>query len=254
MHVVITGASAGIGSAFAREYAKSGAKLTLVARRRPLLEELAKEVGGAPHVVDKDLSDSDNAADFLPGAIEANGPVDVLVNNAGTQLQCRWDKLDIDKAEATLRLNLMTPLRLAHAVAPDMLERRSGTIINVSSAAAWAYLPGITHYIASKAGIALASEALRAELRFTGVHVLTAYPGYISTSLGDAGYDGLEMPAYAKIYRPGDAAIFAKKCRRAADKKRERVVYPVINRFPMVFPNSIRFLMDRLAPPLKDGI
>ena len=254
MHVVITGASAGIGGALAREYASVDAKLTLVARRRPLLEALNEELGGGAHIVERDLSDSATATDFLPGAVQAHGPVDVLINNAGYQLMHRFDQLDIEAAENTLRLNLHTPLRLAHALVPDMLQRGSGTIINIASAAAFAYLPGITHYIASKAGLAWASEALRAELRSTGVHVLTAYPGYIATELGDSGYEKLDVPGYAAFYRPGDAQVFAKKVRRAADNKRDRLVYPVLNKFPLWMPNTIRFLMDRLAPPLKDGI
>jgi short-subunit dehydrogenase len=254
MHVVITGASSGIGAALAREYARSNAKLTLVARRRPLLEELAQQLGGAPHIVEKDLSDATTADDFLPAAIEQHGPVDVLVNNAGFQLVRRWDEMDIDAVEAMVRLNLHAPMRLAHAVTPSMLERRSGTIVNVSSAAALAALPGMGAYCGSKAGLAAWSEAIRAELRFTGVHVLTVYPGYIETELGDSGYENYDMPFYAKIYSSEDATTFARRVHRAADKKKDRLVWPPLNAFPMFFPNTTRFLMDRLAPPLKDGI
>jgi len=252
MHVVITGASAGIGRALAREYAKTGAKLTLVARRRELLEELATEIGGAPHLVVKDLSDSGTASLFLPEAAEVHGPVDVLINNAGTQLIHRFDRLPLEDLEFMLHLNLHTPLRLMHSVLPAMLVRGSGTIINICSAAAVAAIPGQSAYIATKAGLAASSEAIRAELRKTGVHVLTAYPGWISTKLGDDGYEKYESPAYAKVYRPGDATVFASKVRRAAEKKKERLVYPLTNKLPMWFGGSTRFLLDRLAPPLKD--
>ena len=84
MHVAITGASSGIGAAIAREYAKAGAKLTLIARRKELLDQLAADVGGA-HVVPHDLADVGRATEWLPRARELNGPIDVLVNNAGIE-------------------------------------------------------------------------------------------------------------------------------------------------------------------------
>ncbi len=84
MHVALTGASSGIGEALAREYARGGAKLTLVARRKELLEKLAAELGGA-HVVPLDLSDVAKATSWLEGARAANGPIDILINNAGIE-------------------------------------------------------------------------------------------------------------------------------------------------------------------------
>jgi len=86
VHVVITGASSGIGEALAREYLKRGASLTLVARRKGKLDELATGHEGKCHVVEADLSDHHRAADWVDAAVAAQGDVDVLVNNAGVQI------------------------------------------------------------------------------------------------------------------------------------------------------------------------
>src|SRR5689334_14509656 len=96
MHVAITGASSGIGEAIAREYAKAGAHLTLVARRRDLLEAIAKDAPKA-QVVAADLSDVAHAADWVAPAEQALGPIDVLINNAGVQIV--GPSVDVDPAE-----------------------------------------------------------------------------------------------------------------------------------------------------------
>ena len=85
-HVVVTGASSGIGEALVREYVRAGASVTMVARRREMMEKLAAEVGGKTHVVATDLSDPAHAIDWLPAAEAALGPIDILINNAGAQI------------------------------------------------------------------------------------------------------------------------------------------------------------------------
>ncbi len=252
MHVVITGASAGIGRALAHEYAKVGAKLTLVARRRGLLEQLARETGGPAHLVEQDLSLVDEASGFLAGAEEAHGPVDVLINNAGVQTVERLDRISPADADRQLILNLQTPLRLAMAVLPGMRARARGTVVNLASAAAYAPMRGMVHYAASKAGFARASELMRIELRGSGVNVVTVYPGYIRTEMGDTAFERFDLPGIAKLYRPGYADVLARKVRQAVEKKRARVIYPWMNQLPVAFEGTTRFVLDHLGPPLKD--
>jgi short-subunit dehydrogenase len=183
MHIVITGASSGIGAALARELATlPNAKLTLVARRRALLEELARSLPCEVNIVERDLSTGDaRTTDWLPE------DVDVLVNNAGVQIIGRTAAIDVEKGEASVELNLLAPLRLTRAVLPRMLAKKSGTIVDIASMAALAPTPGMTYYNASKAGLAAASEALRGELRGSGVNVVTVYPGIVATDMADAG-------------------------------------------------------------------
>jgi short-subunit dehydrogenase len=247
-HVVVTGASAGIGEALARAWAAAGADLTLVARRRDRLDALAAELPTRVHVVALDLAHPAEAAAFLPEAEAALGPVAVLVNNAGLQVVGRTHALDVEAAERTVATNLLTPLRLVHAVLPGMLARNTGTIVNISSMAALAPTPGMTWYNAGKAGLAAASEALRGELRETGVRVVTVYPGIIGdTDMARAAlhhYQGLVV----RLQPTGTAEQLAAVVVRAAERGAARVIWPRANALARHFPAVTRAMMDTFSP------
>jgi short-subunit dehydrogenase len=252
-HVVVTGASAGLGEAFARAFAAEGCRLTLVARRKDKLEALAASLGGRVHVVAWDLSDPARAADWLAEAVAVNGPVDVLVNNAGLQVVGRTHLADLDAAERTVRTNLFAPLRLANAVLPSMLERKTGTIVNIASMAALAPTPGMTWYNAGKAGLAAASEALRGELRGSGVNVVTVYPGIIpETDMAKASldvYDGGASLAI-RMQPTGTPAGLATVVLRAVNRRQARVIFPKVNAVARHFPAATRWAMDAFTPPV----
>lgn len=248
MHVVVTGASSGIGEAIAREFARAGDCLTLVARRRERLDALAAEVGVATHVVTADLSDPAQATSWIAAAEAANGPIDVLVNNAGVQIVARTTDTTADDGDRLLRLNVMTPLRTTLAVLPGMLARRSGTIVDVASLAGIAPTPGMFYYSASKAGLAAASEALRGELRGTGVHVVTVYPGPVKTDMADAAHAALGSPSIARRIPEGTVDVLARRVRQAVLKRHARIIYPRIYRLARWFPGITRYLMDRMTP------
>jgi len=250
MHVVVTGASSGIGEAIAREWAAAGANLTLVARRRELLDKLAGSLSVKCNVVELDLSDPSKATSFLAGAEQALGPVDVLVNNAGVQIIAPTAETDLERAEASLRLNLLTPLRLTRAVLPGMLARKNGCIVDVASMAGLAPTPGMTWYNAGKGGLGAASEALRGELRGSGVHVVTVYPGPVKSALADAGivaYGG-GLAAQIPIGKP---EILARKIRLATERKRSRIIYPGFYVITRWFPLITRWFLDTFTPKPK---
>lgn len=251
MHVVVTGASAGIGEAIAREYARHGAKLTLVARRKERLESLAKELGTEVHVVAADLADPERATVWLEAAEAALGPVDVLVNNAGVQNIEATDEADVPSGEALLRLNVFTPMRLVCALLPRMLARKSGTIVDISSMAGITPMPGMYYYNAAKGGLANASEGLRGELRGTGVHVLTVYPGPVDTAMAQAGYAKYEMTLVARLSPLGTAEELARMIRRGVASKRARIVYPRSYAIARWFPDIARWFTALFSPPVK---
>jgi short-subunit dehydrogenase len=251
MHVVVTGASAGIGEAVAREFARHGAKLTLVARRKERLETLAKELGVETFVVAADLSDPENATAWLAEAEAALGPVDVLVNNAGVQNIEATDEADVPSGEALLRLNVFTPLRLVCALLPGMLARKSGTIVDISSMAGLTPMPGMYYYNAAKGGLGNASEGLRGELRGTGVHVLTVYPGPVDTAMAQAGYTKYEMTLAARLSPVGTTDELARMIRKGVASRRARIVYPRSYAIARWFPNLSRWVTARISPPVK---
>jgi short-subunit dehydrogenase len=252
MHVVVTGASSGIGRAIAARYAEGGANLTLVARRKERLEALAAEVSTKCHVVAKDLSTPDTATDWIDGAEKALGPIDVLVNNAGIQVIAASADVDVDRGEMSLRLNLLTPLRLTRALLPSMIARGQGAIVDIASMAALAPTPCMTYYNAGKAGLAAASEAMRGELAGTGVHVVTVYPGIIpSTDMGEKGLASYEHSALLGMQPTGTTEKLAELVHSAVRRKRARVIYPRLNVFARWFPGATRMMMDRFTPKLR---
>lgn len=251
MHIVITGASSGIGASYARAFARQGHHLTLVARRADLLQALASELGTKTHVVVKDLGDLPACADFLEGAEQALGPVDVLVNNAGVQIVAPADRVDVAQGENLLDVDLKAPLRLTRAVLPGMIARKSGTIVDVASMAALAPTPGMLYYNAAKAGLAAASEALRGELRGTGVHVVTVYPGIIaSTAMAKSALETYGASKWTGRMPTGTEEELARLTLFAIEKRAARVIYPSSGKLARWFPGTTRWFMDRMTPKL----
>ena len=187
---LITGASAGLGVEFARQLSKRGHRLVLAARRKERLEELAKELGNA-RAVAIDLSKS-NAAAKLMADLEANGEeVDLLVNNAGFGLIGRFAKAESKRLRQMIDLNVGTLTDLCRTVAPAMMKRKTGGIINVASTAAFQPGPNMAVYFATKAFVLSFTEALHEELKPHGIRVTCLCPGPTRTEFGDvAGFGG----------------------------------------------------------------
>ncbi len=256
MHVAITGASSGIGEAIAYEYARRGAALTLVARRGELLKKIAAKAGGKTHCVAADLADVERACDWLSPAEKALGPIDVLINNAGIELISPTAAADWSKAEALLRLNLITPLKLNHAVLPGMIERGTGCIVDVVSISALTTPPTFYFYGASKGGLAAASESLRGELKGTGVHVVTVYPGPIRTDMGERAMGEVDESLksaplrrfLAKNVPWGTPDVLARRVAQAVKCGKPRVIYPRFYMLQRWLPAFSRWATDLSVP------
>lgn len=179
--VLITGASAGIGAAAARAFAAAGARVALAARSREPLERLAASLPGPALAVAADVSDRVQCQALVEQVTTGLGPVDILVNNAGVGLAGPVADLDPDDLGRALAVDLLGPIHLIQAVVPAMRARRSGQIINVSSVLAAQPLPYLGGYAAAKAALERVSEALRMELRGSGVSVSVLRPGTTRT-------------------------------------------------------------------------
>jgi short-subunit dehydrogenase len=247
-HAAITGASSGIGEALVREFARAGYRVSMIARRRELLASIAASIGGSTFIRAQDLSDIETSTDWISAAEEALGPIDVLINNAGMQMIGSASELPLERLEAMVTLNLLTPLRITRAVLAKMRERGQGTIVDVASMAAIAPTPFMGYYSASKAGLAAYSESLRGELLGTGVHVVTVYPGPVDTPMGTAGYAAYEDTAAVKAAPLGTPAALARLVRRAVERRRPRVIYPRFYAIARYLPGTTRFFLDRFTP------
>ena len=187
---LITGASAGLGSDFARQLSARGKRLVLVARRKDRLEALASELGNA-RAVALDLGEPGAAARLMADVAGHGESVACLINNAGFGLWGRFAALDGARQRAMIDLNCGALVELCHAVVPGMVERGDGSILNVASTAAFQPGPGMATYFATKAFVLSFSEALHEEMRGTGVRVTALCPGPTKTEFGDvAGFTG----------------------------------------------------------------
>ncbi|MFE2548909.1 SDR family NAD(P)-dependent oxidoreductase, partial [Streptomyces sp. NPDC059355] len=180
--VLITGASAGLGAAFARGFAAKGCELVLVARDKDRLEavarELGREFGTASEVLPADLLDPADCTAVAERLADRGRPVDILVNNAGFGLPAPFPYSPVEDEERLLDLLVKVPLRLTHAMLPGLRERRRGAVVNVSSVAG--LLPTGT-YGAAKAWVTAFSESLRVDMAPYGVRVLAVVPGFTRT-------------------------------------------------------------------------
>jgi hypothetical protein len=190
---LITGASAGLGVDFARQLSARGHRLVLAARRKERLESLAKELGNA-RAVAIDLSKKDGAAKLLADVEAAGEQVDLIVNNAGFGLIGRFAELDAKRLRQMIDLNVGTLTDLCRAVAPQMVARKSGGILNVASTAAFQPGPKMAVYFATKAFVLSLTEAMHEELKPHGVAVTCLCPGPTRTEFGEvAGFGGNGM-------------------------------------------------------------
>jgi uncharacterized protein len=183
-HALVTGASSGLGADFARELARRGASLTLVARREDRLRSLQGELaaaGAEAEVVALDLNDPGAPDRLLAGAEARRRPVDVLVNNAGFGLYGPFSTLDWARERAMLELDMIVPVHLTKLFLPGMLERRAGWVLNVASIGAYQPSPLYASYSAAKSFVLNFTEALSYELRGSGVTATVISPGITAT-------------------------------------------------------------------------
>ena len=242
--VLITGASSGIGEAGAERFAAEGAEVIVVARRADLLDALSARIadaGGTAAAIPCDLSDLD-AVDELAATVDRRfGGVDILVNNAGRSIRRPLaDSLDRwHDVERTMTLNYYSPLRLIRGLAPGMIERGDGHIINVAT---WGVLseasPLFGVYNASKAALSAVSRVIDTEWSRNGVHSTTLYYPLVSTP----------MIAPTKAYRGVPALSTREAAQWMIDAARHRPV-----RIAPRFGVSARAL-DVVAPGVLNAL
>src|SRR5438270_8629473 len=186
---LITGASAGIGREFARQLADRAQTLVLVARREQRLNELRDELRNRNaqlnvHIHVVDLCDKSEIEELVAWLDQNKIDIDILINNAGLGDYGSFATSDPERNDEMLQVNIVALTTLTRTLLPQMIARKRGAILNVSSSAGFLPIPEFNIYAATKDYVTSFSESLRAELRGTGVTVTTLCPGPVHTEFG----------------------------------------------------------------------
>jgi len=245
---LITGASAGLGVEFARQLSKRGHRLVLAARRKDRLDALAKELGNA-RAVAIDLSKANAAAKLMADLEAAGEQVEILVNNAGFGLIGRFAERDPKRERQMIDLNVGALTDLCRAVAPGMIKRKSGAILNVASTAAFQPGPKMAVYFATKAFVLSFTEALHEELKPHGVKVTCLCPGPTRTEFGEvAGFGG--NGAFDKMAMEAGEVVEAGL--KGMDRNRAVIVPGLVNKIGAISTRfAPRSVVRKIAGAIK---
>lgn len=242
--VLITGASSGIGKETAIEFAKKGAKIVLIARRKQKLEELEKELHKfkVPTMICQcNVSDKSQVSSMSETVLEKFGPVDVLINNAGFAIYGSVSDLTVEEIELQMATNYFGMIYCIKNFLPYMLKKKSGHIVNVASVAASFGLPGIASYCASKFAMLGFSEGLKHELKGSGVGITVVSPIMVRT-------DFFNHPSFEKMpkYSPTSlsAKTVAKAILRAANSPRLEIIVPSVVRGMVWLKSTFPYLIN----------
>lgn len=256
--ILITGASSGIGKQTAIEFAKLGANIILVARRKEKLDELANELKKFSVVIlvcQCDVSNKEQVKEMSKTVLEKFNSIDVLVNNAGFAIYGSVKELSIDEIESQMETNYFGMVYCIKNFLPSMLEKKSGHIVNVASVAASFGLPGIASYCASKFAMLGFSEGLKHELKDTGVGITVVSPIMVRT-------DFFDHPSFEKMpkYSPTSLSsnTVAKAILKAANSSRLEIIVPSVVRGAVwlkhTFPYFINPIMGKSFKKQLDSV
>ena len=246
MRTIITGASSGIGLALAREFARRGHSLALLARRAELLDDIARELkdrGTQAVAIACDVTDAKAVHDAVSSAAASlGGPFDLAIANAGVSIPGHATKFKLAEVEQVFKVNVMGLIYLFDAVMPAMVERKSGRFVGVASLAGLRGLPASAAYSASKAAVQSFLEASRIELVPYGVGVTVVNPGFIATPMTEK--NKFKMPFLMTADRAARIIV------RGIDRGKRVIEFPrpmsMVTRFMRYLPDA---LYERATAP-----
>ncbi len=207
---LITGASSGIGKAYAEHLARTGHDLVIIARRTDRLSKLAQileaEHGIAVEIMTADLTQPSDVL-RVANRLEAGPSIDLFVNNAGYAARGKVAELDLDAFEAMLQVNILAMSRLSHSALGQMLKKGSGSIINISSATAFILLPGNAGYGASKSFVMAFTRHMQLEAEGTDIRVQLLIPGVIDTDFHEVAGSNVSNFPSERVMKPDDLVV-----------------------------------------------
>lgn len=212
---IVTGASAGMGSAIARRFASCGSKVVLAARRADRIEALAEEInagGGHALAVPCDVSDWDQVKALADATLEKLGKIDVMVNNAGFGTLKPFADTTVEEIERQIDVNFKGLCYGCKAVLDHMIDRGSGQIVNIGSIGSLRHYPSFAVYVGAKHAVLGFSRSLYEEVREKGIRVNVLCPAAVNTEFLDvAGFGGSPWPL-DKMIQADDVAELALAC------------------------------------------
>ena len=243
--IVITGASSGIGEASAEEFAKRGANIVLVARRKDKLEKVEKNLAKYPVKILSlicDVSEKEQVKKMVEKVLETFPQVDVLINNAGFVIYGKVEELSIEDVESQMKTNYFGTIYCTKLFLPHFLKQNSGHIVNVASVGGSFGVPGIATYCATKFALLGFSEGLYHELHETNVGVTVVSPIMVRTNLFD-------HPSFKNFTKHAtgislSAETVAKAVIKAADSPRLEIVVPSVVRIGIWFKQTFPFIIN----------
>ena len=243
--VVITGASSGIGEAAALKFAKKGANVVLVARRKEKLLEVEKKISNFPGSVlicQCDVANKEQVEKMAKNVLETYGRIDVLVNNAGFVIYGKVNELSTEEIVAQMETNYFGMIHCTKVFLPQMLEQHSGHFVNIASVGASFGVPGIASYCATKYAMLGFSEGLRHELEGTGIGLTVVSPIMVRTPL----FDHPSFENFSK-FSTGislSSETVAKAIIKASNSSRLEIVVPSMARAGIWFKQTFPYLIN----------
>ena len=195
-NVLITGASRGIGAGLARAFGVEGARVIGAARSVDAVAEVVGPHGGV--AVSLDAANLDDVDGFIDRVEHEHGPIDVLINNAGIEVNALFEDTTSEQINQLITVNLLAPMQLTHQALPKMLERGHGSLVYTSSIAAAGGNPTLATYAASKAGLTRFAESVRMELTHDDIDVTILHLGPVETEMWDRIDDGGDANALVR--------------------------------------------------------
>lgn len=252
--VVLTGATGGFGQELTRQLLQAGSHLILSDLDRTTLDNQAAKVsstittGKIVACIESDLANREGCKALYDQIKALNVSVDILINNAGIGLFGRMDEVPADKWERLMQVNLITPMRLSSLMVADMIERRQGHIVNISSLAGWIAPAGLAHYSSSKFGLRGFSEGLWQEVKHYNVKVTAVYPFFSRTPI-------LQSERFGTLARTTKA--FPEHLTTDPAKVMEKTLKAIVRNQLHVFPDKMAYrihILKQYSPRLYNLI
>lgn len=252
--ILITGAAGGFGTELTRQLLQAGSRLILtdldldILRDRTLAIQQEITTGEIITCLDSNLARPEACKELYEGVRDLNIPIDILINNAGIALFGRMDEVPAEKWEKLMQINLLAPMRLSSLFAGEMISRRRGHIVNISSLAGWITPPGLAYYCSSKFGLRGFSEGLFNELKPYNIKVTAVYPFFSRTPI-------LQCEKYGTLGQT--TANLPEKLVTDPAKVMATTIKAIQGDRLHVFPDRIAYslyLLKQYFPPLYYGI